>query len=463
MANKTITVKKGDTLSAIAKANKTTVAKILAANPKITNPNLIRVNQKIVVPVGTGSSTSTAKTTSSSTSSVAAAAEKARLAALEKQKLQNEAKVTALNKKSGFVPTPVTTSATTSQVVPTEPPAVVPGSTITVDPATLSTTSSQTKDTLSLAQLQAQFSIAAAVIGADKSLQEALNKILGANGEPMITDPYLQEQIIKATSWWQGQTDSQRQFDWARQTNPGQFAADLQLNASEIVKKFAANGLTITAQDAIKYAEQMMKQSIIQDGKVIRFDADYINTLMAGAIDFTKNDKIGDRVVYTKLSGNLETLAQSLYKQAWDYGYPQTMSNAGFTNWFETSMKGLVGGTLQPQQIDDQLQKRAKSFAPGLANLIDQGQTLRQAADPWLQALADVWEIADVNQIDLNDEYVQRALNATDEKGNVAPINLYDTKKLGRRDKVRFDATQQAKEEKTRIASRILQDFGFMG
>ena len=451
MANKTITVKKGDTLSAIAKANKTTVAKILAANPSITNPSLIRVNQKITIPAGTGTKTQPAQT-------VSAAAEKARLSALEKQKLQNEAKVTALNKKSGFVPTPVTTS----QVVPTEPEPVIPGSTITTDPATLSTTSLQTKDTFSLAQLQARFSIAAAVIGADKSLQEALNKILGVNGEPMITDPYLQEQIIKATSWWQGQTDSQRQFDWARQTNPGQFAADLQLNASEIVKKFAANGLTITAQDAIKYAEQMMKQSIIQDGKVIRFDADYINTLMAGAIDFTKNDKIGDRVVYTKLSGNLETLAQSLYKQAWDYGYPQTMSNAGFTNWFETSMKGLVGGTLQPQQIDDQLQKRAKSFAPGLANLIDQGQTLRQAADPWLQAIADTWEM-DADSIDLNNEYVQRALNFTDEKGNVAPVNLFDAKKMARRDKEKMNATQQFKEEKTRIASRILQDFGFMG
>lgn len=448
MANKTVTIKKGDTLSAIAKANKTTVAKILAANPKITNPSLIRVNQKIVIPVGTETSTSDVKS----------AAEKARLAALEKQKLQNEAKVTALNNKSGFTPSVTSTPTPT----PTATPVVVPGSKITTDPATLSTTSSQTKDTFSLEQLMSRFSIAAAVIGADKSLQDALNRILGVNGEPMIEDPYLQEQIIKGTSWYQNQTDTQRQFDYAKQTNPGQFAADLQLNASEIVKKFAANGLNITAQDAIKYAELMMKQAIIQDGKVIRFDNDYINQLMAGAIDFTKNDKIGDRVVYTKLSGNLETLAQSLYKQAWDYGFPQTMSNAGFTNWFETSMKGLVGGTLNPQQVDDQLQARAKSFAPGLANLIDQGQTLRQAADPWLQAMADVWEVGDVNEIDLNDEYVQRALNSTDEKGNVAPINLYDAKKMARRSS-KWDMTQNAKEEKTRIASRILQDFGFMG
>jgi hypothetical protein len=236
----------------------------------------------------------------------------------------------------------------------------------------------------------------------------------------------------------------------------------LQLNASEIVKKFAANGMSITADDAIRYAEQMMQQSIIKDGKVVRYDTDYLNQLMANAIDFTKNDKIGDRVVYTKLAGNLETLAQSLYKQAWDYGFPQTMSNTGFTNWFEASMKGLVSGQLNPQQVDDQLQARAKSFAPGLSNLIDQGQTLRQAADPWLRAIADTWELGDVNQIDLNDETVQRTLNSTDEKGNVSPINLYDAKKMARRSS-KWDMTQNAKEEKTRIASTVLRDMGFLG
>jgi hypothetical protein len=50
-----VTVKKGDTLSAIAKAastpgNKVTVADIVKANPKITNPNKISVNDKITLP-----------------------------------------------------------------------------------------------------------------------------------------------------------------------------------------------------------------------------------------------------------------------------------------------------------------------------------------------------------------------------------------------------------------------------
>jgi hypothetical protein len=86
---------------------------------------------------------------------------------------------------------------------------------------------------------------------------------------------------------------------------------------------------------------------------------------------------------------------------------------------------------------------------------------LRQAADPWLNAIASTWEV-DVNSLSLNDDYVQRAINFQDEKGNFSTMNLYDTKKLARRSG-KWDMTQAAKEEKTNIASRILQDFGFLG
>ena len=59
MAEKIVPVKKGDTLSAIAKANKTSVAAIAAANPNITNLNKISIGQKVVVPVTTPTKTST--------------------------------------------------------------------------------------------------------------------------------------------------------------------------------------------------------------------------------------------------------------------------------------------------------------------------------------------------------------------------------------------------------------------
>jgi LysM repeat protein len=48
-------VKKGDTLYAIAVRNGTTVKAILAVNPDITNPSLLKVGQRILVPAPTSS------------------------------------------------------------------------------------------------------------------------------------------------------------------------------------------------------------------------------------------------------------------------------------------------------------------------------------------------------------------------------------------------------------------------
>jgi hypothetical protein len=436
MADTKVTVKSGQTLSSIAKANGTTVTAIKKANPVLTtNPkynggNTIFAGTKLTIPSKTttstakGTTTSTAKGTSTSTAKGTGTF------------------TSTINTSTSVANTSLYTSSMTASV----------GS---------STTTPMATDRLSMAQLQSQFGITAAVINNNPSLLAALNRILGADGGPMITDPALQEAIVKGTTWYRDQTDTQRQYDYAKATNPGQFAADLQKNASNIVKQYAGMGLTISADQAVEYANNMMKQAIIKDGKVVRFDQDYLNKLMADSIKFVTTNSIDGRVVYTGLAGKLETMSGELYKMARDYGFEQTTSNANFTKWFEASMKGLVAGTLNPEDVDNDLQARAKSFAPGLARFIDQGQTLREAADPWLKAIADTWEM-DIDQVDLNDDYVQRAINMQDEKGNFTTMNLYDTKKLARRSS-KWDTTQTAKEEKTSIASRILKDFGFMG
>lgn len=408
MADK-VTVKSGDTLSSIAKANGTTVAKIIAANPILTtnpkynNGSTIFSGTVLNLPSATGASTglSTAVNNATNTS-------------------------TNTSTSTGVVTTGISTGAATKT------------------------------DTLSMAALQAQFSIAAGVIGADASLQAVLNDILAKQ----ITDPALQTQMIQATTWYKNQTDKQRQFAYAKETNPGQYAADLQLNASNIVKQFAGNGLKITAAEAIQYAEQMMQAAVIKDGKVVRYDQDFLNKIMANAIDFSKKSTIGGKIIYD-LDGKLETVANELYKRAYDYGFDASMSNTRFESWFQNSMKGLIAGTLNVEDLDNELQSRAMSMFPGLTTQLSQGQTLREAADPWLNAIADTWEM-DVKSLDLNNDYVQRALNYTDEKGNVSTMNLYDAKKMARRSS-NWDYTSTAKEEKTKIASTILRDFGFLG
>ena len=432
MAEK-VTVRSGQTLSSIAKANGTTVTALIKANPKLTTDPKYKGGNTLF--------SGTVLALPSSSNSSITSPNNNNFPDISNWRRGEEDSMASLNTATATTTDTFTSNLSMSTASPTAVPL--------------------TADKLSMAMLQKMFGITAAVINNDPSLLAALNRILGVDGGPMITDAALQEAIVKDTSWYRDQTDTQRQFDFAKATNPGQFAADLQKNASNIVKQFSGMGLTLTAAEAIEYANNMMKQSIIKDGKVVRFDQDYLDKLMADSIKFVTTNSIDGRVVYTGMAGKLETMAGKLYEMAREYGYEQTTSNANFTKWFEASMKGLVAGTLNPEDVNNDLQARAKSFAPGLSRFIDQGQTLRQAADPWLKALADTWEM-DVDQIDLNDDYVQRAINMQDKDGNFTTMNLYDTKKLGRRS-AKWDTTQTAKEEKTSIASRILKDFGFLG
>lgn len=405
------TVKTGDTLSKIAAANGTTTAKIIAANPFLkTNPkynggSTIFSGTVLKMPTQSGATTGLNTAVNSATS--------------------------GSNTGTNTGTTTTTSTSTSTQAV-------------------------TNIDKLDMATLQAKFGIAAGVIGADDSLKNVLNSIL----EQGITSEALMTQMIQGTAWYKNQTDTQRQYAYYKETNPGQYAADLQLNASNIVKQFMGNGINITASQAIEYAQQMMQSAIIKDGKVVRYDQEFLNKIMSKAIDFSKKSVIGDKTIYN-LTGKLETVANELYKRAWEYGFPNSMSNTRFESWFENSMKGLIAGTLNAEDLDNELQKRAMSMFPGLTEQISQGKTLRDAADPWLTAIADTWEM-DVNSLDLNNDYVQRALNYTDEKGNVGTMNLYDAKKMARRSS-NWDYTSTAKEEKTKIASTILRDFGFLG
>ena len=409
MAGSTYTVKTGDTLSKIAAANGTTTAKLIAANPMLTSNPKYNGGKTIF----SGTVLKLPTTANASTG-------------------LNTAINNATNTSNNTGTSTGTNTATSTQAL-------------------------TNVDKLDMATLQAKFGIAAGIIGADGSLKAVLDQILSQG----ITSEALMTQMIQGTLWYKNQTDKQRAFVYAKETNPGQFAADLQLNASNIVKQFMGNGLQITAAQAIDYAQQMMQSAIIDStGKVIRYDQDFLNKIMANSIDFSKKSVIGGKQIYN-LTGKLETVAQELYKRAADYGFDSSMSNSRFSGWFENSVKGLIAGTLNAEDIDNQLQKQAMSMFPGLTNQLSQGQTLKEAADPWLNAIAGVWEV-DQTTLDLNNPFVQRALNYTDEKGNVTTMNLYDTKKMARRSP-NSDFTSWAKEEKTSIANTILRDFGFLG
>ena len=88
--------------------------------------------------------------------------------------------------------------------------------------------------------------------------------------------------------------------------------------------------------------------------------------------------------------------------------------------------------------------------------MLSQGYTLKQVFAPYRQIMANVLEIGDANQIDLNDPLLRSAIT---DKGD---MNLYDFRKQLRQDN-RWQYTAQAKEDVSTAALQVLRDFGFQG
>ena len=89
-------------------------------------------------------------------------------------------------------------------------------------------------------------------------------------------------------------------------------------------------------------------------------------------------------------------------------------------------------------------------------DLLSQGYSLSQVFQPYRTAMANVLEIGDPDQIDLNDPLLRSAIT---DKGD---MNLYDFKRQLKADN-RWQYTENAKQEVSDVALQVLRDFGFQG
>ena len=266
-------------------------------------------------------------------------------------------------------------------------------------------------------------------------------------------------QMVSETDWFMRHTESWMKIQKDRASkDPDLWDALMQEQADNIKDKFLAAGADIDNPTALKYAEDITYGSGWNGDSFELFDEEYIQDAIAGAIDYTKTGMVAGVEMYD-FSGEAETMATTLYETARAYGYDTSLDNSTFTTWFQKSIKGLMDGTLAVEDVDDELMSNAVSRFPGLAKQIQNGATLMEAANPYLQTIADTWE-QPVASIDLNSDIVQKVLNFSNGDNKFAPMNLYDAKKEAR-SHANFDFTEKAKTEKMSIAEMMLKDFGF--
>ena len=120
-------------------------------------------------------------------------------------------------------------------------------------------------------------------------------------------------------------------------------------------------------------------------------------------------------------------------------------------------LRGVATGTIDINRVAQDARKLAAQGQPQyVRDLLGQGYDLFDVYAPYRQTMANILEIGDAEQIDLNDPTLRMAIT---DKGD---MNLYDFKKALRQDN-RWQYTSQAKEDVSTAALNVLRDFGFQG
>ena len=123
----------------------------------------------------------------------------------------------------------------------------------------------------------------------------------------------------------------------------------------------------------------------------------------------------------------------------------------------EQVLAGIASGKIDINRVAQDARKLAAQGQPQyVRDLLSQGYDLAQVFAPYRQTMANVLEIGDPDQIDLNDPLLRTAIT---DKGD---MNVYDFKKALRQDS-RWQYTEQAKKDVSNAALGVLRDFGFQG
>jgi hypothetical protein len=120
-------------------------------------------------------------------------------------------------------------------------------------------------------------------------------------------------------------------------------------------------------------------------------------------------------------------------------------------------LQGIATGSIDVNRVVADARKMAAQGQPDyVRDLLSQGYSLSQVFQPYRTAMANVLEIGDPDQIDLNDPLLRSAIT---DKGD---MNLYDFKRQLKADN-RWQYTENAKQEVSDVALQVLRDFGFQG
>lgn len=259
---------------------------------------------------------------------------------------------------------------------------------------------------------------------------------------------------------------------WFRQNSGAIKQRYVQLyNYRDLVSKGQAQGTTQYEQDIVKLERQIadkaraMGSGIASDPVALRKAAENMYITNVGIDDAMTTDfiaaairPIGSTIAgqgTTGYSGQALKDYQAIQSIAQSNGFRvKDIVPGGQTE--QQILQGIATGKIDANRLAQDARKLAAQGQPQyVRDLLGQGYNLDQIYAPYRQTMANILEI-NPDQVDINDPMLR---NAITDKGD---MNIYDFKRALKQDK-RWQYTENAKQEVSDAALKVLRDFGFQG
>jgi hypothetical protein len=165
---------------------------------------------------------------------------------------------------------------------------------------------------------------------------------------------------------------------------------------------------------------------------------------------------VSNEATYSKggLTGAIDAAAQDIRKIASDYGLP--VSDA----WAREKGKAIRAGVNTIDGIKASFANQAKVTYQHLAPQLDQGFTIRDIAEPYLQSAAQLLEMSP-SAMNLSDPRWSRALNAQGADGKTQLMSMGDWQKtIMSEGSYGWDRTNNAKAAAYDLRDKLADTFG---
>lgn len=249
---------------------------------------------------------------------------------------------------------------------------------------------------------------------------------------------------LRSTKWYRIHSESYRQFEILKRADPAEYNRRRQQYRANIRDQYYA----LTGQNMdLKRATQAGDHAFMYGYS----DAEIRDMLSAFITVTPANVRKG-------VGGSLGDAEKQLRTAMEDFGINFS------ENWVARALTNIAHQQSDVSSFTNYMRQLAISRYPGFKEQLEQGQTVRDIAEPFKQLMARTLELSDKG-ITVNDGLIQKALTFRPDPKS-APANggmpLWQFEEQLRNDP-RWIKTQNAQDQAMQVGRQVLQDMGMLG